>query len=52
MFSLQDYCVMREHQYTRIDGNSSYEDRDESIQAYNAPGSELFIFLLSTRAGG
>ena len=43
---------MREHKYTRIDGSSSYEDRDEAIVSYNAPGSELFIFLLSTRAGG
>jgi SWI/SNF-related matrix-associated actin-dependent regulator of chromatin subfamily A member 5 len=27
-------------------------DRDEGMESFNAPGSEKFIFLLSTRAGG
>ena len=49
---LEDYCVIRSHNYCRIDGSSSYEEREEAITAYNAPDSELFIFLLSTRAGG
>jgi len=33
-------------------GNTSGEDRESQIDAYNAEGSEKFIFLLSTRAGG
>ena len=33
-------------------GNTSGEDRESQIDAYNADGSEKFIFLLSTRAGG
>lgn len=33
-------------------GNTSGEDREAQIDAYNAEGSEKFIFLLSTRAGG
>lgn len=49
---LEDYLVMRRYQYCRIDGNTSYDDRESYIDAYNAPGSEKFIFLLSTRAGG
>jgi SWI/SNF-related matrix-associated actin-dependent regulator of chromatin subfamily A member 5 len=49
---LEDYMVMRQFKYCRIDGNTSYEQREEYIDAYNAPGSEKFIFLLSTRAGG
>jgi SWI/SNF-related matrix-associated actin-dependent regulator of chromatin subfamily A member 5 len=49
---LEDYLVMRQYQYCRIDGNTSYDEREERIDAYNAPGSELFLFLLSTRAGG
>ncbi|RLO08473.1 hypothetical protein DYB28_005881, partial [Aphanomyces astaci] len=38
--------------YCRIDGNTSYDDRESSIEDYNAPNSSKFIFLLSTRAGG
>lgn len=49
---LEDYCAMRDFQYCRIDGNTSYEDREDRIADYNAPGSSKFIFLLSTRAGG
>ncbi len=33
-------------------GNTSGEDRESQIDAYNSEGSEKFIFLLSTRAGG
>ena len=49
---MEDYLVMRRFPYCRIDGNTSYEDREDYIDAYNAPNSERFIFLLSTRAGG
>merc|ERR1719443_744973 len=44
--------LFRGHQYCRIDGNTSGEDRENSIDQYNAPNSEKFVFLLSTRAGG
>ena len=43
---------MRRFPYCRIDGNTTYEMREDYIEAYNAPNSEKFIFLLSTRAGG
>jgi SWI/SNF-related matrix-associated actin-dependent regulator of chromatin subfamily A member 5 len=49
---MEDYLVMRRFNYCRIDGNTSYEDREAYIEAYNKPDSEKFIFLLSTRAGG
>ncbi|PIA61608.1 hypothetical protein AQUCO_00300848v1 [Aquilegia coerulea] len=49
---LEDYCMFRRYQYCRIDGNTGGEDRDASIESFNQPGSEKFIFLLSTRAGG
>ncbi|TVU17812.1 hypothetical protein EJB05_33869, partial [Eragrostis curvula] len=49
---LEDYLMYRGYQYCRIDGNTSGEDRDASIEAFNRPGSDKFIFLLSTRAGG
>ena len=49
---LEDYCVFREHKYCRIDGSTAHEDRISSIDDYNKEGSEKFIFLLTTRAGG
>ena len=49
---LEDYSVIRGHKYCRIDGQTDYERRAQQIDAYNAPESEYFMFLLSTRAGG
>ncbi|KAL6767714.1 hypothetical protein ACKKBF_B36355 [Auxenochlorella protothecoides x Auxenochlorella symbiontica] len=49
---LEDYCLYRGYQYCRIDGNTSGEDRESQIDDYNREGSEKFVFLLSTRAGG
>jgi SWI/SNF-related matrix-associated actin-dependent regulator of chromatin subfamily A member 5 len=39
-------------QYCRIDGNTDHEDRENAIDGFNAPNSEKFCFILSTRAGG
>ena len=36
----------------RIDGSTDGDTRDFYIDAFNKPGSEKFLFLLSTRAGG
>ncbi|CCK70892.1 uncharacterized protein KNAG_0F02250 [Huiozyma naganishii CBS 8797] len=49
---LEDYCFLRSYSYCRIDGSTDHEDRIRSIDEYNAPDSEKFIFLLTTRAGG
>ena len=49
---LEDYCVFRDHKYCRIDGSTAHEDRIAGIDEYNKPGSEKFVFLLTTRAGG
>ncbi|KAF8864922.1 hypothetical protein BDZ45DRAFT_736557 [Acephala macrosclerotiorum] len=49
---LEDYCVFREFKYCRIDGGTAHEDRIAAIDEYNKPGSEKFVFLLTTRAGG
>ena len=38
--------------HCRIDGTTPLEDREKSISEFNAPGSDLFIFLLSIRAAG
>lgn len=39
-------------EYCRIDGGTAHEDRIAAIDEYNKEGSEKFIFLLTTRAGG
>lgn len=49
---LEDYCLYRRYGYCRIDGNTSGDDREAMIDDFNREGSEKFIFLLSTRAGG
>jgi len=42
----------RGYKYVRIDGETFIEDRDAAIEAFVAPNSDKFVFLLSTRAGG
>lgn len=49
---LEDYCFLRDFEYCRLDGSTSHEDRIQAIDEYNAPDSDKFIFLLTTRAGG
>ncbi|MES1917178.1 MAG: hypothetical protein MHM6MM_008933, partial [Cercozoa sp. M6MM] len=49
---LEDFCRMLGHQYRRIDGQTAAEDREKRIEEFNADGSEIFCFLLSTRSGG
>lgn len=49
---LEDYCVFKGYEYCRIDGQTAHEDRIQAIDDYNKPGSDKFIFLLTTRAGG
>ncbi|WKY02173.1 hypothetical protein Q1695_015858 [Nippostrongylus brasiliensis] len=49
---LEDYCWWKQYQYCRLDGSTAHVDRQEAIDAYNAPDSEKFIFMLTTRAGG
>ncbi|XP_028459138.1 lymphoid-specific helicase [Perca flavescens] len=48
---LMDYCYLRGFQYSRLDGNMSYPERDENMTKF-AKDPEVFLFLLSTRAGG
>lgn len=38
--------------YRRLDGNTSFSDREKAVDAFNAPDSDDFIFLLSIRAAG
>ncbi|BGP37318.1 hypothetical protein JCM10449v2_001223 [Rhodotorula kratochvilovae] len=38
--------------YLRLDGDTPQIERQRGVDKYNAPGSEYFAYLLSTRAGG
>jgi len=49
---LEDYAMWRGYQYCRLDGSTPHEDRTASINGFNAPNSDKFLFFLSTRAGG
>lgn len=49
---LEDYCMFREYEYCRIDGSTDHEERVQAIDDFNRPGSDKFVFLLTTRAGG
>jgi SWI/SNF-related matrix-associated actin-dependent regulator of chromatin subfamily A member 5 len=49
---LEDYCNYRLYKYCRIDGSTDMNSRDSQIEQFMAEGSDRFIFLLSTRAGG
>ena len=44
--------IWKGYRYCRLDGQTPHEDRQESITRFNAPGSDVFVFMLSTRAGG
>uniref|UniRef100_A0A9J8CRV4 SNF2 related chromatin remodeling ATPase 5 n=1 Tax=Cyprinus carpio carpio TaxID=630221 RepID=A0A9J8CRV4_CYPCA len=60
---LEDYCMWRNYNYCRLDGQTPHEERQTfllhninyrqiSINAFNEPNSSKFLFMLSTRAGG
>ena len=49
---LSDYLTLRGYVHQRLDGMVSSDVRKKSIAHFNAPGSNDFVFLLSTRAGG
>ena len=49
---LGDYLHLRGHQFQRLDGTIAAGPRRMAIDHFNAPDSNDFCFLLSTRAGG
>ena len=49
---MEDFLRMRDLKYMRLDGGTKAEDRNSMLKLFNAPDSEYFCFLLSTRAGG
>ena len=49
---LEDYLCYRNYKYQRLDGTIAAGPRRIAIDQFNAPESDDFCFLLSTRAGG
>ena len=49
---LSDYLRLRGYQFQRLDGTIAAGPRRIAIDHFNAPNSNDFCFLLSTRAGG
>lgn len=49
---MEDFLRMKQLKYMRLDGSTKTEDRTEMLKEFNAPDSDYFCFLLSTRAGG
>lgn len=48
---MEEYLTYRNYKYCRLDGSTKLEDRRDTVADFqNRP--EIFIFLLSTRAGG
>ncbi|XP_042901468.1 chromatin-remodeling ATPase INO80 isoform X1 [Parasteatoda tepidariorum] len=48
---LEDYMCYRKHTYMRLDGSSKIADRRDMVADFQTR-SDIFVFLLSTRAGG
>lgn len=48
---MEEYLTYRQYQYIRLDGSSKLSDRRDLVNDWQT-NPELFIFLLSTRAGG
>ena len=49
---MEDFLEHMGYKFERIDGNVTGPERQQSIDRFNSPKSEQFVFLLSTRAGG
>ncbi|KAI8646831.1 SNF2 family N-terminal domain-containing protein [Parasitella parasitica] len=47
----EEYIAYKQYRYLRLDGSSKISDRRDMVQDWQTR-SEIFIFLLSTRAGG
>ncbi|RKF56693.1 putative DNA helicase INO80 [Erysiphe neolycopersici] len=48
---MEEYLTYRNYKYLRLDGSTKLEDRRDTVHDFQTR-PEIFIFLLSTRAGG
>lgn len=49
---LEDYVTHKHYPFERIDGRVRGSERQQAIDRFSKPGSDRFVFLLCTRAGG
>ncbi|KAJ7042418.1 SNF2 family DNA-dependent ATPase [Mycena alexandri] len=49
---IEDFLAGEGYRYLRLDGNTKGKDRQKGMDEFNREGSEVFIYLLTTRAGG
>ncbi|KAI0936745.1 hypothetical protein AcV5_004808 [Taiwanofungus camphoratus] len=49
---IEDFCIGERVKYLRLDGDTKQADRQKGMDEFNKPGSDVFIYLLTTRAGG
>lgn len=50
-YFLQEYMWHRKHRYMRLDGSSKISARRDMVADFQSR-QDIFVFLLSTRAGG
>ena len=48
---MEEYLTYRNYKYCRLDGSTSIENRRDTVQDFQT-NPDIFVFLLSTRAGG
>ncbi|CDW76777.1 chromatin-remodelling complex atpase iswi2 [Stylonychia lemnae] len=49
---IEDFCILRGYKYCRLDGSTDLDTRETLIKEFVEPGSDVVVFLLSTKAGG
>ncbi|KAI0639630.1 hypothetical protein C8Q77DRAFT_1082196 [Trametes polyzona] len=49
---IEDFLVGEGIKYLRLDGNTKQAERQKGMDEFNKPDSDIFIYLLTTRAGG
>ncbi|KZT68788.1 hypothetical protein DAEQUDRAFT_765988 [Daedalea quercina L-15889] len=49
---MEDFLKFMGWKYLRLDGGTKTEDRAGHVALFNAPDSDIKVFILSTRAGG
>ncbi|KAF8609365.1 hypothetical protein BDV93DRAFT_141687 [Ceratobasidium sp. AG-I] len=49
---VEDFLVMEGYKLLRLDGDTKSSLRQKEIDEFNKPGSDYFIYILTTRAGG
>jgi SNF2 family DNA or RNA helicase len=49
---LEDFVASQNYKRLRLDGSTPSTKRTELVDEFNAEESNIFVFLLSTKAGG